>query len=99
MRDELTLRACAVWLADPAPAAALFREQERLHRTQLEEYEGISRAMHEAHGERLRRPDSPEFASYATLRRGLGFERELAEWCGWLAGALEATDGAAEDGQ
>jgi DNA-binding PadR family transcriptional regulator len=90
IRDELTLRAYAVWLADPARAAALFREQERLHRAQLEEYEGISRAIQETHAERLSRPDTPEFASYATLRRGLGFERELAEWCGWLAGALEA---------
>jgi hypothetical protein len=45
--------------------------------------------MEDTYGERLARPDTPEFASYATLRRGLGFERELAEWCGWLADALE----------
>ena len=90
IRDELTLRAYAVWLADPPRAAALFREQERLHRAQLLEYEKIRETLEDTCGEQLRHPDTPEFASYATLRRGLGFERELAEWCGWLADTLEA---------
>ena len=39
-------------------------------------------------GPRLREVDSPEFSSYATLRRGLLYEAELAEWCGWLADTL-----------
>jgi DNA-binding PadR family transcriptional regulator len=89
IRDELTLRAYAIWLADPPRAAAVFREQERLHRAQLTEYEAIRQTMEDTWAEQLTRPDTPEFASYATLRRGLGFERELAEWCGWLADTLE----------
>ena len=89
IRDELTLRAHAVWVADLPGAAAVFREQERLHRAQLARYEGIREMMEQTYREQLKRPDTPEFASYATLRRGLGFERELAEWCGWLADALE----------
>jgi Virulence activator alpha C-term len=32
---------------------------------------------------------TPEFATYATLRRGIGYENELAEWCAWLAADLE----------
>ena len=35
------------------------------------------------------RPDSPRFASYAALRRGILYERGNAEWCRWLAGAVE----------
>ena len=90
IRDELTLRAFAVWLADPPRAAVLFREQERLHRGQQEEYERIRQAMEQSHGKQLQEPDTPEFASYATLRRGIGFEREQAEWCAWLADRLES---------
>lgn len=35
------------------------------------------------------RPDSPRFASYAALRRGILYERGNAEWCRWLAEAVE----------
>lgn len=89
IRDELVLKAFSVWLADPAAAAALFREQERRHREQLAQYERF-RADIETHWEAaLERPDLPEWATYATLRRGLGFEREAAAWCGWMAEQLE----------
>ena len=91
VRNELTLRAYTIWLSDPPRAAAFFREQERRHRDQLSLYEGFRQTMEQTCGPRLTRPDTPEFASYATLRRGLGFERELADWCGWLADALERT--------
>jgi DNA-binding PadR family transcriptional regulator len=88
-RDELTLRAFSVWRAEPRRAAALFREQERLHRAQLDLYEAYRQDMQREWGALLAQPDTPEFASYATLRRGLGFERELVDWCGWLADTLE----------
>lgn len=88
-RDEITLKAYSLWTADPGRAAAMFRDEERRHRDQLAEYERIRGWMHEEWAEALRDPGSPEFASYATLRRGLGYEREYAEWCGWLADSLE----------
>lgn len=88
-RDELTLKAYSLWAAEPERAAAMFREQERLHRERLAEYERIRGWMEGEWEEKLRDTATPEFASYATLRRGLGYEREYAEWCGWLAGSIE----------
>ncbi len=89
IRDELTLRAYAVWLADPAAAAAVFRSQEQQHRAQLATYEGYRQEMEQSCGLDPFRTNTPEFATYATLQRGLAHERELAAWCGWLADALE----------
>jgi DNA-binding PadR family transcriptional regulator len=88
-RDEITLKAYSLWAAEPEKAAAMFRAEERRHREQLEEYEQIQSWMQREWKEALRDPGTPEFASYATLRRGLGYEREYAEWCGWLADSLE----------
>jgi DNA-binding PadR family transcriptional regulator len=87
IRDEITLRAYSVWLADPAQAAAMLRQHERLHREQLARYEGYRRDLERT--PRASDPRAPEFGTYATLRRGIGHERELADWCGWLAEALE----------
>lgn len=88
-RDETTLKAYSLWAVNPGEAAALYRNEERRHRARLAEYERIRYWMHEEWAEALRDPGTPEFATYATLRRGLGYEREYAEWCAWLAESLE----------
>ena len=88
-RDEMVLKAYSVWLADPKKAAALFREQQRMHEEQLLQYEQIEAWMEEEWGEDLGLPDSPHFASYAALQRGIGHERGYAEWCGWVVERLE----------
>lgn len=88
-RDEMTLKAYSTWAADSEEAARMFRDEECRHRDQLAEYEQIKGWMEREWGEALKDPGSPEFSSYATLRRGLGYEREYAEWCGWLADSLE----------
>jgi DNA-binding PadR family transcriptional regulator len=93
VRDELVLKAYSVWLADPAAAAALFREHERIHRRQLAEYERIHAELQRHWGPLLTRTDTPEWGAYATLRRGLGYEREAAAWCAWMADQLEPGDG------
>jgi DNA-binding PadR family transcriptional regulator len=99
IRDELTLRAYSAWLADPDRAAAFFREQERLHREQLAAYEGYRAELEQGVvQERIADPLTPEFASFATLRRGIGFEREIADWCGWLADAYERASSAGNAG-
>jgi DNA-binding PadR family transcriptional regulator len=82
-RDELTLKTYSVWLADKAKAAQLFREEELRH------YEELRAWMEGEWREDLTSTNSPEFASYATLRRGISYEREYAEWCRWMADSIE----------
>ena len=88
-RDELVLKAYSIWLADPDAAGALFEEQERLHEEQLRHYEEIEVWMQDNWGESPERMDFDRFASYAALRRGIGYERDYAEWCRWVAAKLE----------
>jgi DNA-binding PadR family transcriptional regulator len=88
-RDELVLRAFSVWLADRDRAIALFRDQQRRHLEQLAQYERFREQM-EGDGVAAADTATPDFATYATLQRGLGFEREYAAWCGWMADQLEA---------
>lgn len=88
-RDELVLKAFSLWLADPERGLALFREHERQHLERLEQYKGFQELMEREVGSELERVDSQWFATYATLMRGIGFEREYAAWCGWLADKLE----------
>lgn len=91
-RDEMTLKAYSLWAVDSAEAAALYRAEALRHEEQLAEYERIRDWMQEEWAEALRDPLTPEFASYATLRRGLGYEREYAEWCRWVAERLDSAE-------
>jgi len=88
-RDELVLKAYSIWLAEPDDAAALFEEQGRLHDEQLGHYEEIESWMQDEWGESPELMDFDRFASYAALRRGIGYERGYAEWCRWVAAKLE----------
>ena len=67
----------------------LFREEELRHEEQLAHYEGLRTWMEEEWREDLTSTNSPEFASYASLRRGISYEREYAEWCRWMAESIE----------
>jgi DNA-binding PadR family transcriptional regulator len=89
VRDELTLKAYSVWLADKEKVARLFREEERLHGEQLAHYEELRTWMESEHETEVRDPTSAWFASYATLRRGIGYEKEYAGWCRWVADSVE----------
>lgn len=40
--------------------------------------------------EDLRRLDAPRFAAYATLLRGIEYERGYVAWCEWMLGVIEA---------
>jgi hypothetical protein len=88
-RDELTLKTYSVWLADKENAVQLFREEELRHQEQLAHYEELRAWMEGEWQEDLTSTNSPEFASYATLRRGIGYEREYAAWCRWVADSIE----------
>ena len=88
VRDELTLRAYCVWQADPQKARALFEDHAQKHEAQLAEYERVRSLMEASTGGALPATRSPEFATYAALLRGIGYERESAAWCRWMAERL-----------
>ena len=94
-KDELTLKAYSVWLADKGDAARMFREEGERHEERLRRYEGIRAWMEREWAGDIGRADSPRFASYATLRRGILYEQGYAEWCRWLAEAAESQTGVA----
>jgi DNA-binding PadR family transcriptional regulator len=87
-RDELVLKAYSLWLAEPEEALTFFLDQERRHEEKLLEYEKIGAWMESEWRGDIMQTDSPRFASYAALRRGLLYEREYAEWCRWVAERL-----------
>jgi DNA-binding PadR family transcriptional regulator len=88
-RDELMLKTFSIWLADPERGASIYRRREREHDEHLAAYERIRVEMERARGAELERVDSPAFASYTTLRRGIEYERGYAAWCRWMAETLE----------
>lgn len=90
-RDELVLKAYSLWLAEPEPAIALFREHERTHAARLADYEDLRDSLAETFGNEWRHPRSAGFAVRCALERGIGYEREYATWCGWVADELAAT--------
>lgn len=92
VRDDLVLKAYSVWVADPERSAQLFREEEARHEEQLARYQGIQAWMEREWAGDLNRPDSPRFSSYATLRRGIIYERGYAEWCRWMANSIESPE-------
>jgi hypothetical protein len=49
--------------------------------------------MEEEWADDILRIDSPRFASYAALRRGILYERGFVEWCRWVADRLEEGGG------
>lgn len=92
-RDEATLKAYLSWLGEPGEMSAMFRELGRRHEEQLEKYRETERWMLGEWGGEPERFEPRKFANYAALRRGIGFEREYAEWCRWVAGKLESSGG------
>ncbi len=90
-RDEATLKAYLSWLGEPGEMAEMFRELGRRHERQMERYEETERWMLGEWGGEPERFGPRKFANYAALKRGIGFEREYAEWCRWVAEKLESS--------
>lgn len=91
-RDEMMLKTFCAWLIEPGEAVGLFRAQEAEHLARLATYEALLADL-EHHPDVLgRHVRTPIFASYATLRRGVQYERGYAEWCRWMAETLESAD-------
>jgi PadR family transcriptional regulator AphA len=93
-RSEILLKAYSVWLAEPEKALTLYRTHEQLHQAQLARYEQIM-------AEYEQEPDisSPFFGDYATLQRGIGYERGYVAWCRWMVEQLEKRLKRGQDGE
>lgn len=90
-RDELMLKVFSLWTAAPERAADLVTRQRAMHVERLAEYQRIDAEMRAASPAELRDPRTPEFSSYATLRRGISFEAHALTWCDWLLAQLGGT--------
>lgn len=92
-RDELMLRVFASWVTTPDVTVGFLRQAESHHARQLATYLERRAAVRARGGPAA--VGSAEFADYATLRRGIGYERGRLAWVRWLIGQLEsATAGA-----
>lgn len=88
-RDELLLKVYASWVADPSVTLKLLRETEAHHAAMLALFLGRGRTAR-ASGADDAHPADPMFTDYATLRRGIGYERGRLAWCRWLIRRIEA---------
>ncbi len=89
-RDEFMLKVYSLWLADRERALALVTDYTQQHAELLARYEAIREGMESSALDELRRIESPRFAAYATLLRGIEYERGYLSWCRWMIAALEA---------
>lgn len=87
-RDDLLLRVYASWVTNRSTTLRVLRDAEARHARQLSVYLA-RRASAESRGD-LDPPGSAWFADYATLRRGIGFERGRLAWVRWLIARIEA---------
>jgi DNA-binding PadR family transcriptional regulator len=89
-RDEFMLKVFSLWLADPQGALTLVRDYASQHAERLARYEAIRARMEQNAGaDELRQLHAPRFASYATLLRGIEYERGYVAWCRWLIETIE----------
>jgi DNA-binding PadR family transcriptional regulator len=89
-RDELLLKAYAIWTADPARAERLFAGQIRRHQERLGEYEADWKLVESRHQDGPPPVTHPDFGSYATLRCGISYERHRIAWLTWMCQQLAA---------
>ncbi len=88
-RDELLLKVFASWVAEPEATRRLLRDAEAHHAQQLRLYQERLTSARERGVDRASVRD-PRFGDYATLRRGVAFERGRLAWSRWLLRRLDA---------
>ena len=91
-RDEMMLKTFCAWLIEPHEAVALFRAQEAEHLARLAAYEAMLAELAQHPDVRERRVRTTAFSSYATLRRGVQYERGYTEWCRWMAETVQSAE-------
>lgn len=85
-RRELTVKAHAAWLIDPAEAAKVFRDQAERTRAEILEIGAYHDRLQTQSEETFPpRADEPMFGTYANAIYALDSRRQLVEWCLWVA--------------
>lgn len=87
--DIFMLRVFSAWLVEPAQAIEMFRRYARQREERVAMYLNIEQDMLRTQDPEQAPLDSPWFASYVTLHRGIAYERGYAEWCHWVANVIE----------
>ena len=82
-RDELVLRVASLWAADKRKARGLLTVELRKHTALLQRHKKVARDTETRWPRRLTRASTAMFSEYATLRRGIGYEREVVSWLKW----------------
>jgi DNA-binding PadR family transcriptional regulator len=92
-RDDLVLKAYAVWTADPAAARDLFAGEAARQEEVLSAYEKDWRAVESRHDGGPPPVTHPDFGNYATLRCGISYERHRIAWLRWMSEQLAGQAG------
>lgn len=93
-RDDMVLKAYAVWTADPEAARQVFAAEAAVHRDRLRSYEEYWRAVESRHNGGPPPVTHPDFGNYAALRCGITYERHRAGWLEWMSEQLGGQPGA-----
>jgi DNA-binding PadR family transcriptional regulator len=97
-RNELLLKAYAMWTADPERARELFTTQLNSSREQLAEYEAAWDRVTGDHPGGVPARTHVDFGNYVTLRFGIDAVRTTVEWCSWVIELLDGAPDAPETG-
>lgn len=84
-RSVELLKIYSLWLADPAGARDILREQREQHRATLERYDALAAEFADAGP---LEPGSADFLDAASVQRGRSVERAVVDWFDWLLGEL-----------
>lgn len=98
-RDVFMLKVYSMWLASPEEAMLVIRASHAHHAERLARYEAIREQMERDWPPSTRRFDSPKFAAFATLQRGIEYERGYVAWCQWMAETLGQEGRQVQQGQ
>lgn len=90
-RSELMLRVRNFWLISPQRATDFMLGVRLDCESRLATYQQEEREFIDQHAD-IDNPASPDFAAYATLRAGIGYEHQLISWCDWLLERLASAD-------
>jgi len=87
-RDEFTLRVFSMWLARKSKARALLSDELARHEAMLRRHQEVE-VQARRHLTLKGRLGEMHFANYATLRRGVSYERHVVDWLRWLIAELD----------